>query len=347
MKAVHTFFIEGFPDFITYEELLTDAGIEVHKTFCMNKDDIVKNCAEADGIIAIGGKMVPEYYFGEEAFKEFNKCKVIACMSTGYDSVDVEAATRHGICVVNVPDYCIEEVSDQVMALILGCSRKFYKVLPLVRNGRWTLSPDVMAQLRPVPRLMGQTLGLIGFGNIPRAVVHKARAFGMRVITYSPHVPEAMFAVFRIEAVGLDQLLAESDYVSMHAALTPHTEKMMSMEQFKKMKPTAYFINTARGGLVDEQALHTALTEGIIAGAGLDVLEPEPPVISNPLLTLDNVLVTGHFGHYSEESHVELFRRPWEEVARVLQGQWPRGLVNPEVKEKATSKWGTHFGKPL
>jgi D-3-phosphoglycerate dehydrogenase len=189
-------------------------------------------------------------------------------------------------------------------------------------------------------RLSGQTLGLIGFGNIARALVPKARAFGFRIIAYSPRVPRVLFETFKVESVELDRLLEGSDFVSMHTALTPETRHMMGLEQFRRMKRTAYFINTARGELVDESALYTALSEGLIAGAGLDVLETEPPGRDNRLLKLNNVFITGHFAYYSEESREELFRWPWEEVARVLQGEWPQGLVNPQVKERFSAKWG-------
>jgi len=188
--------------------------------------------------------------------------------------------------------------------------------------------------------LSRQTLGLICFGNIARALVPKARAFGLRIIAYAPHVPRVLFETFKVESVELDQLLEESDFVSLHTALTPETKHMMGLPQFKKMKRTAYFINTARGELVDERALYTALSEGLIAGAGLDVLESEPPDQDNPLLKLSNVLITGHFAYYSEESREELFRWPWEEVVRVLRGEWPEGLINPQVKDQFCAKWG-------
>jgi len=178
--------------------------------------------------------------------------------------------------------------------------------------------------LKPLHRLSGQTSGLIGFGNIARALVPKAKVFGFRIIAYSPHMPRILFETFNVEPVELDQLLEESDFVSLHTSLTPETRHMMGLEQFKRMKHTAYLINTARGELVDERALYTALSEGLIAGAGLDVLELEPPDRDNPLLKLDNVLVTGHFAYYSEESQEELSRWPWEEVARVLRGSGPR-----------------------
>jgi len=178
-------------------------------------------------------------------------------------------------------------------------------------------------------RLSGQTLGLIGFGNIARTLVPKAKAFGFRIIAYAPHVPNILFKTFKVESVDLGRLLEESDFVSLHTALTSETRYMMGLKQFKKMKPTAYLINTARGELVDEE--------------GLDVLNPEPPSPDNPLLKLDNVLITGHFAYYSEESREELFMQPWEEVARVLKGEWPHGLVNPEVKERFRVKWGTYL----
>ena len=145
-----------------------------------------------------------------------------------------------------------------------------------------------------------------------------------------------------MEPVELDRLLEESDFVSLHTALSSENRHMMGLEEFKRMKRTAYFINTARGELVDEGALYTALSQGLIAGAGLDVLESEPPSLENPLLKLSNVVVTGHFAYYSEESRQELFRWPWKEVARILQGKWPQGLVNTQVKERFRARWGVH-----
>jgi D-3-phosphoglycerate dehydrogenase len=227
------------------------------------------------------------------------------------------------------------------MALILACARKLYQILPDVKNGKWSTQPDYLSALKPLRRLSGQTLGLIGFGNIARALVPKARAFGLRIIAYAPHIPSVLFETLKVESVQLDQLLQESDFVSMHTALTPETRHMMGLPQFKKMKRTAYFINTARGELVDERALYAAFAEGLIAGAGLDVLESEPPGQDNPLLKFNNVLITGHFAYYSEESREELFRWPWEEVARLLQGKWPQGLVNLPVKERFSARWGT------
>ena len=337
-KAVATFYVPGIVP--TYDELLTELGAQVDKTFCATEEELVSACSEADAVIALGIRITPGYIFSRKVIENLNKCRVVALTGIGYDNVDIAAATEKGICVANNPYYCLEEVSDHTMALILACARKFYQVLPDINNGKWSTQTDYLSALKPLHRLSRQTLGLIGFGNIARALVPKARAFGLRIIAYAPHVPGVLFETFKVESVELDQLLEESDFVSLHTALTPETKHMMGLPQFKKMKRTAYFINTARGELVDERALYTALSEGLIAGAGLDVLESEPPDQDNPLLKLSNVLITGHFAYYSEESREELFRWPWEEVARVLRGEWPEGLINPQVKDQFCAKWG-------
>jgi len=318
-------------------------GAEVEKTFCATEEELISACSEANAVIALGIRITPGYIFSLKVIENLNKCRLIAITGIGYDNIDIAAATRKGICVANVPYYCLDEVSDHTMTLVLACARKFYKLLPDIKNGKWSTQVDYLSALKPLRRLSGQTLGLIGFGNIARTLVPKAKAFGLRIIVYSPHVSDSLFKKLEVESVGLDQLLEESDFVSLHTALTSETKYMIGIEQFKKMKTTAYLINTARGELVDEKALYTALSQGLIAGAGLDVLNPEPPSLDNPLLKLDNVLITGHFAYYSEESREELFMQPWEEVVRVLKGEWPRSLVNPEVKERFRAKWGTHI----
>jgi D-3-phosphoglycerate dehydrogenase len=201
--------------------------------------------------------------------------------------------------------------------------------------------PEIQRNIWPrMSRLRGQTLGLIGFGRIPQALVPKAKGFGLRVIAYDPYVPPSVFEALGVERVGLDQLLAESDIVSLHSALTAETKHILSLEQLKKMKPTAYLINTARGALIDQRALYIALTEGYLAGAALDVTEPEPISANDPLLKLDNVIITAHSAHFSIPAYLELTRRPGEEVARVFKGEWPIGLLNPQVKEKYNQRWG-------
>ena len=337
-KIVVTFYVPGIVP--TQDRLLTKLGAEVEKTFCATEEELISACSEADAVIGLGIRITPGYSFSPKVIENLNKCRLIALTGIGYDNVDVTAATEKGICVTNVPYYCLEEVSDHTMALILACARKFYQLLPDIRRGKWSTQADYLSALKPLHRLSGQTLGLIGLGNIASTLVPKAKAFGFKVIVYSPHVSEKLFKKLQVESVGLDQLLEESDFVSIHTALTSETKHMLGLEQFKKMKSTAYLINTARGELVDEEALCVALSEGLIAGAGLDVLNTEPPSPNNALLMLDNVLITGHFAYYSEESREELFMWPWKEVARVLQGKWPHGLVNAEVKERFRVKWG-------
>ena len=337
-RVVVTFYVPGVVP--SYDDSLTKLGAEVDKTFCATEEELISACSEADAVIALGIRITPGYVFSTMVIENLHKCRLIALTGIGYDNVDIAAATDKGICVANNPYYCLEEVSDHTMALILACARKFYQLVPDIKNGKWGAQADYLDALKPLHRLSGQTLGLIGFGNIARTLVPKAKAFGFRIIVYAPHVPRILFETFEVEPVQLDRLLEESDFVSMHTALTSENKHMMGLQQFKKMKRTAYLINTARGELVDERALYTALSEGLIAGAGLDVLESEPPGRDNPLLKLNNAFVTGHFAYYSEESREELFRWPWEEVARVLQGEWPQGLVNAQVKERFNARWG-------
>ena len=334
-KVSHVFFMPGFS---TYEQFFTGLDVEVATTFCQGEDSIIEAASDSDAIMTVPIRMIQP--FSRKVIEGLNKCQIIACVGIGYDSVDIAAANERGILVTNVPDYCLEEVSDYAMMLILACAKKLYQVIPAVKSGTWYFTLESRKSLEPMPRLQGQTLGLIGFGNIARTLVPKAKAFGLRVIVHDPYVPFPWFRVNRVESVTMDQLLAESDYISVHSALTPESEKLIGMEQFKKMKPTCCFINTARGGIVDEDALYTALKDKIIASAGLDVLEPEPPNPNNPILTLDNVIVTGHAAQYSTEGETEIWSRPWEEVARVLRGEWPRGIVNPQVKEKFIARWG-------
>ena len=227
------------------------------------------------------------------------------------------------------------------MALLLACARKITRINNVVKQGQWH---EGRVFTSPQFKLQGQTLGLVGFGQIARTVVRKAQGFGLRVIAFDPYVSEASAQGHYVELVDLDTLLQESDYVSAHAPLTKENRHMFTLDQFKKMKPTAFFINTARGGLVDEQALYSAITEGYIAGAALDVLETEPPAPDNPLLKLDSVIITAHTAQASDTAMTELMRRPGEEVVRVLEGQWPRGFVNPQVKEKYVQKFGPMKG---
>jgi D-3-phosphoglycerate dehydrogenase len=324
-----------------YGEMLKQAGVEVEfaKKDCTTEDEIIAAAHDADAIIGVA-TFQP---FSRKVIEKLTKCRLILSMGIGYDNLDLEAATEHNILAANVPDYCLEEVSDHAMALILASTRKIVKLSRIVEKGGWKTEPDPEIQRSIWPtmsRLRGQTLGLVGFGRIPRTLVPKAKGFGMRVIAYDPYLQPSAFESLGVERVELDQLLAESDIISLHSALTAETKHMLGLEQFKKMKPTAYLINTARGALIDQRVLHTALTEGYLAGAALDVTEPEPISPDDPLLKLDNVIITAHSAHFSIPAYLELTRRPGEEVARVLKGDWPIGLLNPQVKERYRQRWG-------
>jgi D-3-phosphoglycerate dehydrogenase len=260
-----------------------------------------------------------------DMIERMTRCKIISRFGIGVDNVDLAAATSKGIVVTKVPDYCIDEVSDHAMALLLAVARKIPSANAEVHTGIWHM-PSVV----PIHRLRSSVLGLVGFGRIPQLVAPKAQAFGLRVIAYDPYVAEEVFAKAGVEKVELAELLKTSDYVSIHSPLLPETRGLFNADVFKQMKPTAYLINTARGPIVDEAALAAALDQKQIAGAGLDVMTEEPPR-SSPLIGRANVVITPHTSFYSEESLVELQVKAAQEVAAVLTGHAPRNPVNPDV----------------
>jgi D-3-phosphoglycerate dehydrogenase len=225
-------------------------------------------------------------------------------------------AKELGIAVNYVPDYCLREVSDHAMALLLALARKVPFSNKLVQSGRWEVPPIV-----PLRRLDGQVLGLVGFGNIPRALAPKAKAFGLKVLTYDPYVTADALVAAGVEGVSFDDLLARSDFISVHAPLQPATRGLMNAKAFAKMKKGVLLINTARGPLIDESALIAALDSGKIGGAALDVLTTEPPPKDSPLLGRDNVILTPHTGFYSVEALEELQTKCASDVARVLSGE--------------------------
>jgi len=230
------------------------------------------------------------------------------------------------------------------MALLLACARKITRLDRAVRAGKWNSfeKREIRGKvLPPVFQLKRQTLGLIGFGKVSQAIVPKAKGFGLRVIAFDPYLPSDVFEQMEVESVTFGHLLETSDFVVIQAAYSPGAKHMIWMEQFQKMKPTAYIINTARGSFTDEAALYTALFEGYIAGAGLDVVEAESEGIcpEHPLLTLDNVVITAHSAYYSEQSTARYKQRTYDAVASVVNGKWPDWLINPEVKENFRERW--------
>ena len=264
-----------------------------------------------------------------EVMARMPRCRIIARYGIGVDTIDLEAATRAGIIVTNNPTYCIEEVAEHTMALLLACARKVAFYDRLVRSGRWEVPPG-----KPMFRLAGRTLGLVGFGNIARQVAVRAAAFGMRVLYADPFVKEGQFGEPGKKA-DLDALLRESDFVSLHPPLTPDTRGMMNDQAFAKMKPQAYLVNCSRGPVVDTAALVRALDAKKIAGCALDTVDPEPLPDPHPLRGRENVVFAPHAAWYSEQAMAGLQAGAPGEVRRVLSGEWPVNVVNRAVKGKS------------
>jgi D-3-phosphoglycerate dehydrogenase len=334
-KVVMTTKVLSRKDREPYEREL---GVEFLSIPCHTEHEMANAVRDADAVITF---MQP---FTRKVIEELNRCKLIYNAGAGYDTIDIQAATDHGICVAYPGDYCAEEVSEHTMALILACARKIVRLDRAVRAGKWSSFEKRAIRgeiLPPVFQLKGQILGLIGFGRIGRAVVPKAKGFGLRVIAFDPYVPSNVFNELDVESVTFDYLLKESDFISIHTAFSPQVRHMLGKEQFKKMKSTAYVINTSRGSFIDEKALYVALSEGYIAGAGLDVLEAELGGVNleHPLLRLDNVIVTAHSAYYSEQSGAKYKERAYEAIASIIRGEWPEWLINPEVKESFRRRW--------
>ncbi|MCL5961529.1 MAG: C-terminal binding protein, partial [Chloroflexi bacterium] len=224
---------------------------------------------------------------------------------------------------------CVDEVSDHAVALLLACARQIVPMHAAVLSREWSFEVA-----KPLFRLRGQTLGLVAFGKIARAVAAKGKAFGFHILGYDPYTPAQVFLDHGVQPASLGEVLTQSDFVSLHAPLSAETTHLIGEDELKAMKPTAYLINASRGGLVDEKALCKALSENWIAGAGLDVVENEPPDWNNPLFSLPNVVITPHAGFYSEDSLEDVRRRASQEVIRALTGEWPVCLLNQELKNK-------------
>ena len=274
--------------------------------------DILAVARDADAILVTYAKLPGEL------LRQLTRCKAIGRFGLGVDNIDLPAAAELGITVTYVPDYCMHEVSDHAMALLLALARKIPLSNALVQAGRWEM-PAVV----PIHRLAGRVLGLVGFGNIPRALAPKAKAFGFRVVTHDPYVSAQTLSAAGVEGVSFDELLAISDFVSIHAPLLPSTRGLFNAEVLRKMKKGAFLINTARGPLLDEDALVAALDSGHLGGAALDVIAVEPPPKDSKLIGRDNVILTPHTAFYSVEALEELQSKCAADVARVLRGETP------------------------
>jgi D-3-phosphoglycerate dehydrogenase len=299
-----------FPSLDPAKKALARLSPEYRMAKSPSADDILAVARDADAILVTYAKLPGDL------LRQLKRCKAIGRFGLGVDNIDLPTAKELGIAVNYVPDYCLREVSDHAMALLLALARKVPFSNKLVQSGRWEVPPIV-----PLRRLEGQVLGLVGFGNIPRALAPKAKAFGLKVLTHDPYVKPDMLAAAGVEGVSFDDLLARSDFISVHAPLMPQTRGLMNVAAFGKMKKGALLINTARGPLVDEAALVAALDSGQLGGAGLDVVTTEPLAKDSSLLGRDNVILTPHTAFYSVEALEELQTKCASDVARVLSGE--------------------------
>ena len=307
---------------------LAKMNVELVGVDCVTEDEKIEAAKDADAILTMTAQIT------RRVIEALPKCKVIARYGIGYDTVDVDAATDNGILVVNVPDFCWEEVSNHAIVLLLACAKKLVLLDKFTRQGGWTDWAKSREIISPMVPIHGQTLGVIGCGNIGRMTARKAQCFSLRVLGYDPYLDKSLAKESGITLVSLPELLKESDFVSVSTLLNEETRHLIGEKEFKQMKPTAYFINTARGSVVDEPALVKALQEKWIAGAGLDVFENEPVDSDNPLFKMDNVVVTPHSAAASDASSERVRTSVGQEVARVLSGQWPKNVVNKTVKPK-------------
>lgn len=293
------------------QQLVEEAGHTLIRAQCKTEADVIAMGEAADALLV-------EYAPVTAAVLDrLPRCRIVVRHGVGLDTVDLAAAAARGVYVANVPDYCVEEVSDHALALLLAAARKVVIHDRLVSAGRW----DAM-QERPLHRLQGRSLGLVGFGNIARRLGRKAAALGLQIHTYDPYAsPALMQQEGALQHPSLESLLAASDYLSLHLPLTPETRGIINATRLRQMRSGAVLVNTARGLLVDSRALAEALTAGHLSGAALDVLDEEPPSADHPLLHDPRVILTPHIGYYSEEADVELKTKMVRQVLQVLDEQ--------------------------
>jgi len=320
-KVVCPLFLDSDPDL---EEGILRSVASFHPYKCSNAEEVAEVVKDADAVIT--GPIEVR----ERAIAGMTRCKIIQALGVGYDRIDLRPAGERGIYVCNIPDYCVNEVADHTIGLLLSVNRKIHNLIIAAKRGMWFLRlPDSVST--PVMRLEGKTLGIVGLGRIGTAVAIRAKAFGLRVLFYDPYLkPGIEISLGLDRSESLASLLEKSDIVTIHTPLTDETYHMIQEEQLKRMKRNALIINTARGKIIDRKALFKALEEKWIAGAALDVIEGEPPDQREPLLSLDNVLITPHRAYYSEEANVDCRRRAAINVLRVLEGRKPLYIVNEQ-----------------
>ncbi|AUV80373.1 C-terminal binding protein [Salinigranum rubrum] len=316
MKVVVTDY--DFPDLALERELAAEAGVELAAAQARTPAEVVEAAEGADALLV-------QYAQVDRSVFEALDLTAVGRYGIGVDSVDLDAATEHGVRVLNVPAYCLDEVSTHAFALLLACVRKVARYDREIRDGRWDWTVA-----KPIHRFGGGTLGLAGFGKIPRELGRRASAFDLDVIAYDPYVDADEMADHGVTKVDFDALLDRSDFVSVHVPLTDETRHLFDARAFERMNDDAIIVNTSRGATVDVRALHDALRDEELAGAGIDVMPEEPPEYT-ALFDRDEVVCTPHVAWYSEESYEELRRTVTRDVLGVLRGDDPEHLVNTAV----------------
>jgi D-3-phosphoglycerate dehydrogenase len=308
-----------FPDVVIEQRAVESAGGTLVVGQVTDEASLIELCRHADGAMAARAQIT------RRVIEAMTCCKIIVRYGIGVDTIDIDAASSRGIAVANVPDYCVDEVSDHALALLLALSRHIRRGVALAQKDRWSTS-----EMPPLRRLRGQTLSLFGAGKIGLLLASKVKALGMRVLACDPFLSEAVACNAGIERIAFDEMLATSDFISLHAPLTPKTASIFSTRSFQLMKTSAFIINTARGGLIDEVALLAALDRGEICGAALDVLESETAVtpVRAAIVNHPRIIVTPHIAWLSEEARYMLQEKAVAQVLDCLQGKQPYGMIN-------------------
>jgi len=305
------------------QAILRRIGASVQKFNCSNDLQVIEAAGDAHVILCDASPIT------RNAIAALSQLVGVVEYGIGYDNIDVNAATEKGVLVCNVPDFMTAEVADHAVALILALVRKLHRIGPSTRAGEWN-----WRKFRPINSLDGKTVGIVGFGNIGRQVAERMRSFRTQVIAYDPYVSHEMMEKLGAKPTNLDNLLRISDIISIHVPLTKDTKQLIGKKELASMKDSIILVNTSRGSVMDQEALITALRNGRIAAAGLDVLTKEPPSSDDPLLKLENVIVTPHIGWYSEQSSSRLQENVALEAVRILAGKPPKHPVNPQVLSK-------------
>ncbi len=307
------------------QELAEIAAVDAdfRATRSCHEDELIDNLRDADVVLV---NMAP---ITRRVMENLRRCRAVVRYGVGVDNVDLEAASECGIVVAHVVDFCTEEVSNHALLLLLACAKRLLPLDRGVREGRW---PG--GSLGELPPIFGQTLGIVGLGSIGRALARKARALGLQIVAYDPYAEPRAAEEGNVRLCSLKELLQQSDYVSVNAPLTAETHHLIGAEELALMKPTAVLINTARGALVDGEALVEALRSGRIGAAGLDVFEEEPLPPDSGLRRLENVVLTPHSAGFSEASARKVRVEVGKAAADVLAGRWPKRVANPSVRPR-------------